>query len=50
MDGKRTLYQLCEAGPLNPGINARMLYAMLALGLVSAELTSGALRIQVKDA
>lgn len=50
VDGSRTLYELCEAGPLNPGINARILFAMLALGLVERELTSKAIRIQVKDA
>jgi hypothetical protein len=50
VNGKRTVYELCEAGPLNPGINARVLYAMLALGLLSAEQTSSAVRIQVKGA
>ena len=48
-DGSRTLYELCEAGPLNPGINARILYAMLALGLIGREQTSKAIRIRVKN-
>ncbi len=48
-DGSRTLYELCEAGPLNPGINARILYALLALGLIGREQTSGAIKIRVKD-
>jgi len=48
-DGSRTLYELCEAGPLNPGINARILYAMLALRLIGREQTSGAIRIRVKN-
>lgn len=50
VDGSRTLYELCEAGPLNPGINARILYAMLALKLVGPDDSSGAIRIQVRDA
>ncbi len=49
VNGKRNLYELCEAGPLNPGVNARILYALLALRLVEAEQTSAAIRIQVKD-
>ena len=48
-DGSRPLYELCEAGPLNPGINARILYAMLALRLISREETSKAIRIRLKD-
>jgi len=48
-DGSRTLYELCEAGPLNPGINARILYAMLAIELIGREHTSKAVRIQVRD-
>jgi hypothetical protein len=48
-DGSRTLYELCEAGPLNPGINARILYALLALDLIGRERASGAIRIQVRD-
>ena len=48
-DGSRTLYELCEAGPLNPGINARILYSMLAIELIGREHTSKAVRIQVRD-
>ena len=48
-DGSRTLYELCEAGPLNPGINARILYALLVLGLIGREQTSQAIKIRVKD-
>ena len=48
-DGSRTLYEMCEAGPLNPGINARILYALLVLGLIGREQTSQAIRIRVKD-
>jgi len=49
VDGKRTLYELCGVAALNPGITARILYALLALRYVETELTSNALRIQVKD-
>jgi len=49
VDGSRTLYELCEAGPLNPGINARILYAMLALRLVGNDESSSVIRIQLKD-
>ena len=48
-DGSRTLYELCEAGPLNPGINARILYALLALTMIGREQTSGAIRIRLKN-
>lgn len=49
VDGSRTLYELCEAGPLNPGINARILYALLAIRLIGPDKASGAVRIQVRD-
>lgn len=34
VDGKRSLYQLCEEGPMGHGLNARVLYALWALGIV----------------
>jgi len=49
VDGSRTLYELCEAGPLNPGINARILYGILVLRLIGPDESSGAVRIQVRD-
>jgi len=52
VDGSRTLYQLCEAGPLNPGINARILYALLTLRLIGPDRSlggSGVVRIRVRD-
>lgn len=49
VDGSRTLYQLCEAGPLNPGVNARILYAFQALKLIGPAESSGAIRIQVRE-
>jgi hypothetical protein len=45
VDGRRTVYELCEAGPLNPGINARILYAMRTLRLVGADPSSDATRV-----
>lgn len=35
IDGKRTLYDLINTPPLPPGMNARILYAFLALQLIS---------------
>lgn len=52
VDGKKTLLQLCEAGPLPPGVNARLLYAFSVLGMVEKdELShSSGIRIQVRRA
>lgn len=50
VDGSRTLYELCEAGPMKPGINARILYALLVLKLIDRERPSKAIRVQIKDA
>lgn len=52
VDGRKTLYQLCDEGPLSPGINARVLYALGELGVVGRgeEPRSGHIRIQLKDA
>ena len=50
VNGKRTLFQLCEEGPLRPGQNARVLYAMSVLGLIERESTGGgAIKIQVRS-
>lgn len=49
VDGSRTLYELCEAGPLNPGINARILYGIMVLRLIGPDQSSGGVRIQVRD-
>jgi hypothetical protein len=50
VDGRKSLYQLCEQGPLSPGINARVLYALSELGLVDrgGEPRPGHIRIQLK--
>jgi len=37
VDGKRTLFELCEQGPFTPGLNARSLYALHCLGLIRRE-------------
>lgn len=50
VDGKKTLFELCEEGPLAAGINARVLYALLELQLIEREEQgSTAIRIQVRD-
>ena len=49
VNGKRTLVELCESGPLSPGINARVLYAFLVLQLVERDRASAtAIKIQVR--
>ena len=52
VDGRTTLYQLCEEGPLSPGINARVLYALSELDVVGrkGEARPGHIRIQLKSA
>jgi hypothetical protein len=34
VDGRRTLFELCEQGPYSPGLNARVLYGFQCLGLI----------------
>ncbi|NOZ78859.1 MAG: DUF4388 domain-containing protein [Acidobacteria bacterium] len=49
VDGKRTFIELCQEGPLAPGINARIVYALKLLGLIEKEeVQSSGIRIQVK--
>jgi hypothetical protein len=49
VDGKRNLYELCEAGPLSPGANARVLYALVELQMVTMDpSSSGKILIQVR--
>ena len=51
VDGRSTLFDLCEKGPLNPGVNARMMYAFMFLQLVTREeVSSSGIKIQVKSA
>jgi len=49
VDGKRSLYELCEIGPMSPGVNARVLYALLTLELIALDQSPGAIKIQVRD-
>ncbi len=50
VNGKRTLFELCEEGPLNPGANARVLYALVELGLITVDpSSSGKILIQVRS-
>jgi len=48
VDGRKTLYELCEQGPFAPGLNARILYAFSCLGLIQKSREgSGAIKVQV---
>lgn len=48
VDGRKTLYELCEQGPFPPGLNARVLYAFYCLGLVKKGAEhSGVVKVQV---
>jgi hypothetical protein len=50
VNGKRTLFELCEKGPLNPGANARVLYALAELQLITVDpSSSGKILIQVRS-
>lgn len=49
VDGKRTLYELCESGPASAGANARILYAFSELQLLTIDpSSSGKILIQVR--
>ncbi len=50
VDGRTTLFDLCERGPMSPGVNARLMYAFLNLCLVErvGSPPSG-IKIQVRD-
>ncbi|MCU0235001.1 MAG: DUF4388 domain-containing protein [Thermoanaerobaculales bacterium] len=49
VDGKRNLYELCESGPLSPGANARVLYGLVELQMVTVDPAgSGKILIQVR--
>lgn len=48
VDGRKTLYELCEQGPFSAGLNARVLYAFACLGLIQKRgEPSGAIKVQV---
>jgi hypothetical protein len=49
VNGKRNLYELCESGPLSPGANARVIYALVELQMVTVDPAgSGKILIQVR--
>lgn len=52
VDGERTLYELCSEGPMAPGDNAKVVYALHLLQLVrpraSAEPEGGRVRVRLK--
>ncbi len=51
VDGKRTLFELCEQGPFSAALNARVLYAFFCLGLVRKERDGTApIKVQVSSA
>jgi hypothetical protein len=41
IDGRRTFFELCEQGPFSAGLNARVLYGFLCLGLIVRERDPG---------
>lgn len=47
VDGKRTLGDLVNLAPLAPGVNARLLYAYFAMGLIAVK-PSQAIRVKVQ--
>ena len=50
VDGRKTLFELCEGGPFSAGINARILFAFAALQLVQAERRpQSGVRIQIRQ-
>jgi hypothetical protein len=49
VDGKKTLYELCEDGPASAGANARVLYALAELQMLAVDpSSSGKILIQVR--
>jgi len=48
VDNRRTLFELCEQGPLSAGLNARIAYALHCLGLIRKEKeSSSGIKVQV---
>ena len=49
VDGKRTLFEICEAGPLSAGVNARVLDALMHLQLIEKmDESAPGIRIKAK--
>jgi hypothetical protein len=50
VDGKRSLFELCEEGPMGHGLNARLLYALWTLGIVIRDREdAGHIKIQLSS-
>jgi len=50
VDRRRTLFELCDQGPMSAGINARILLALFELGVIGREETApGHIKIQVRS-
>ena len=50
VDGRTTLFDLCEKGPMNPGVNARTMYAFMNLHLVErVDSPPSGIKIQVRN-
>jgi hypothetical protein len=50
VDGRTTLVELCEKGPMNAGVNARVMYAFVNLHLVErVDPPSGGIKIQMRN-
>lgn len=47
-DGRRPLSDLVNTPPLTPGENARILYALFALGVLTVRRPTGQIKVQVK--
>ncbi len=48
VDGRRSLFDLCDQGPFSAGLNARVLYAFNCLGLIhKGKDTPSGIRVQV---
>ncbi len=48
VDGRTTLFDLCDKGPFSAGLNARVLYAFSCLGMIRKEKdATSAIRVQV---
>jgi hypothetical protein len=48
VDGRIVLSELVNTPPLTPGENARILYALFALGLLTVRRSAGQIKVQVK--
>lgn len=48
IDGRRVLSDLVNTPPLTPGENARILYALFALGVLTVKRPTGQIKVQVK--